>query len=146
MDASLSLQINKDNVIAAQKEGPASVRGAGGGAFPITAVQNWSTTSMRIRNGIFLGRHVFSLIFEGDFDIKGKILRFDFDRLAIKLLGLDLGFDLPARAPEKSKDRPFFLFLYADDDLCVAQGKGGGLAVWKRVDASWRLEEGVYVS
>ncbi len=31
---------------------------------------------------------------------------------------------------EKQKDGPFFLFIYVDDKICVARGRGGGLAMW----------------
>lgn len=31
---------------------------------------------------------------------------------------------------ENQKDGPFFLFIYVDDKICVARGRGGGLAMW----------------
>ena len=46
----------------------------------------------------------------------------------------------------QGKKRPFFIFLYADDEFCVAKGKGGGLAVWKKIDVQYRFENGLYVS
>ena len=35
-----------------------------------------------------------------------------------------------AEEGEKQKDGPFFLFIYVDDKICVARGRGGGLAMW----------------
>ena len=29
---------------------------------------------------------------------------------------------------------PFLVFLHADEEICIAKGRGGGLAVWKKVD------------
>lgn len=41
------------------------------------------------------------------------------------------------------KDLPFFIFSYVSDDLVVARGRSGGLAVWARTTPSWELEKGV---
>ena len=34
------------------------------------------------------------------------------------------------RANTDDKKSPFFLFIYADDEVAVARGRGGGLAFW----------------
>ena len=41
------------------------------------------------------------------------------------------------------KDLPFFIFSYVDDKLCVARGRGGGLAVWARTTPAWELQNGI---
>jgi len=161
----LCYTVSKDNLITATTKGSQEVKGKGVSSFPITAVQNWNMQNMRIQNGVFLGKHIFSLIFSGDFEVsRGKILYFDFDRLDIKLGPLEFGFDLPEKAQPKTKRpsfggnqqskgakgggkeiRPFFIFIHADDQFCVARGRGGGIAVWQKVDVKWRFENGVYV-
>ena len=74
-----------------------------------------------------------------------RILYFDFDRLDLKVGPLAFGFDLPANETRVGKKRPFFVFLYADDEVCIARGRGGGIAVWKKVDRQYREDEGAYV-
>ena len=44
----------------------------------------------------------------------------------------------------QGKKRPFFVFLHADEEICIAKGRGGGLAVWKKVDKAYREDEGAY--
>jgi len=138
--------VPKDSLNEAASKGADQVSGSGGSYFPITAVQNWNVSNMRIQNGVFLGKHIFSLIFSGDFEVTNKrFLYFDFDRLDLKLGPLKGGFDLPKNESRQGKKRPFFIFLYADDEFCVAKGKGGGIAVWKKVDVKYRFENGLYV-
>jgi len=137
--------VSKANLIKANSEGLSEVKGNGGSYFPVTAVQNWCMQSMRIQNGIFILGLV-SMVFSGDFEIAyDRILYFDFDRLDLKLGPLAFGFDLPANETRVGKKRPFFVFLYADDEVCIARGRGGGIAVWKKVDRQYREDEGVYV-
>jgi hypothetical protein len=119
---------------------------AGGGKyFPLTAVQRWDAAAGEIENGIFLG-HLAALLFKGPYSFSGKKLGFDFDTLVIKL-GPKFEFPLKSkidRASYKptSKD-PFFIFVYVDDDICVARGRGGGIAMWARTSPKWELENGV---
>ena len=88
--------MGKDSLNEATSKGADQVSGSGGSYFPITAVQNWNVSNMRIQNGVFLGKHIFSLIFSGDFEVANKrFLYFDFDRLDLKLGPLKAGFDLP---------------------------------------------------
>ena len=69
---------------------------------------------------------------------------FDFDRLDIGLGPVKFGFDLPPDEKRVGKKRPFFVFLHADEDICVARGRGGGIAVWRKVDKEYREDNGVY--
>ena len=72
---------------------------------------------------------------------KSAILYFDFDRLDISLGPLSFGFDLPANEERVGKKRPFFIWLHADEDIAIGRGRGGGIAVWKKVDKSYREDE-----
>ena len=47
------------------------------------------------------------------------------------------------RALSRQRKAPIQLFSYADDDICVARGRSGGLAVWARTTAEWELANGV---
>ena len=47
------------------------------------------------------------------------------------------------RKAEDDKKGPFFLFSYADDDILVARGRGGGVAYWQAVTPTWEAESGV---
>ncbi len=47
------------------------------------------------------------------------------------------------RKAEEDKKGPFFLFSYADDDILVARGRGGGVAYWQAVTPTWEAESGV---
>ena len=109
--------ISKKNVITGTAKGLEEVRGDGGSYFPLTAVQNWNVHDMRIQNGIFVFG-VASLVFAGDFEVTNQgILYFDFDRLDFKLGPLAFGFDLPPNESRQGKKRPFFVFVYADDEV-----------------------------
>ena len=48
-----------------------------------------------------------------------------------------------ARASTDDKKSPFFLFIYADDEVAVARGRGGGLAFWARTSPSWEASAGI---
>ena len=50
---------------------------------------------------------------------------------------------LMCRKSEDDKKGPFFLFSYADDDILVARGRGGGVAFWQAVTPTWEAESGV---
>ncbi|KAF7020377.1 hypothetical protein CFC21_033485 [Triticum aestivum] len=114
-----------------------------GSYFPVTAVQRFDAAGQRIENGVYLGR-AGSLSFEGRLSWKKKILAFVFERVRLKLgplpsLEIPLGGGDVGREPS-TKD-PFFLWFYVDEEIAVAQGKGGGTAFWcrcKRVDGQGR--------
>ncbi|GMI12829.1 hypothetical protein TrRE_jg10609 [Triparma retinervis] len=110
------------------------VTGKKGNYFPIKAVQSFDCEAGVIKNGIYIGAFCV-LQFGGDFDIvdarKGAACRvvFDFDRLLLLSL-----FDISIGGERKEdKDRPFFSWILCDDKIATARGKGGGLALWKRI-------------
>ncbi len=47
------------------------------------------------------------------------------------------------KEPPKRGSLPFFLFAYADNDIIVARGRGGGLAYWAATTPAWELENGI---
>jgi hypothetical protein len=94
-----------------------------------------------IENGVYLGG-AGNLVFGGVFAWKNRQLSFTFDRISVKLGALPpFKFNWKgkgsgeARTPgvgkEGGKD-PFFLFAYADEEIIVARGRGGGVAFWVR--------------
>ena len=88
----------------------------------------------RIENGIYLGP-IGCLTFEGRLSWKKKILAFIFERVRIKVgpfgpLEIGLGSGDDGREPS-TKD-PFFVWFYVDEEIAVAQGRGGGVAYWCR--------------
>ncbi|XP_015692350.2 uncharacterized protein LOC102722630 [Oryza brachyantha] len=102
--------------------------------FPVTAVQRFDAAGKRIENGVYLGP-VGSLTFEGRLSWKKKILAFIFERVRIKVgpfgpLEIGLGGGDDGREPS-TKD-PFFVWFYVDEEIAVAQGRGGGVAYWCR--------------
>lgn len=110
--------------------------GSGKGTyFPVTAVQKFDATNMTIENGVYLGP-LGSLTFNGRISWNNRILAFLFDTLNIKIGALGpFSFNVgkkedKERAPS-NKD-PFFVWHYADDEIIVARGRGGGLAFWCR--------------
>lgn len=120
--------------------------GPGGGKyFPITAAQRWDASKNEIENGIYLG-HLAALTFKGPYKMSGKKLQFDFDTLTLKL---GPSFSLPLKArinPEMyapDPKGPFFLFAYIDDKICIARGRGGGIAMWARTSPEWELKNGL---
>jgi len=88
----------------------------------------------RSENGIYLGP-IGCLTFEGRLSWKKKILAFIFERVRIKVgpfgpLEIGLGSGDDGREPS-TKD-PFFVWFYVDEEIAVAQGRGGGVAYWCR--------------
>ncbi|KAI3843513.1 hypothetical protein MKX03_016222 [Papaver bracteatum] len=97
-----------------------------GSYFPITA-------GKRIENGVYLGP-LGCLTFEGKFSWKNRILAFTFELLKIKIgplpsLKINLG---TQDDKEPSTKDPFFIWFYVDQQIAVAQGRGGGTAFWCR--------------
>ncbi|CAL9040352.1 unnamed protein product [Musa banksii] len=100
--------------------------------FPVTAVQRFDAAAKRIENGVYLGP-IGCLTFEGKFSWKNRMLAFIFENIRIKvgILGpvqINLG---QAEREPTTKD-PFFIWLYIDEEIAVAQGRGGGIAYWCR--------------
>ncbi|CAD6343717.1 unnamed protein product [Miscanthus lutarioriparius] len=102
--------------------------------FPVTAVQRFDAAGKRIENGIYLGP-IGCLTFEGRLSWKKKILAFIFEQVRIKVgpLGpLEIGFGSSNDDREPSTKDPFFVWFYVDEEIAVAQGRGGGVAYWCR--------------
>lgn len=103
-----------------------------GSYFPVTAVQRFDAEARRIENGIYLGP-IGRLTFEGKFSWKKKILAFLFEYLRIQIGPFGpLQISLGKQEREPSTKDPFFVWFYVDDDIAVAQGRGGGVALWCR--------------
>ncbi|KAL3135757.1 hypothetical protein ABBQ32_007320 [Trebouxia sp. C0010 RCD-2024] len=124
--------------------------GAGGGRYiPINAVQRWNDETKVIENGIYLG-HIASLKLTGPWAMNKKKMDFDFDRISIKLGPWKFGLNLKPRQMDDTFRKeaakgagPFFLFCYVDDRICVARGRGGGLALWSCTTPVWEAEAGI---
>ena len=77
-----------------------------------------------------------------------KKLNFTFANVTLKLGPLKLG---PFNAGgsggdgEKGKQDSFFIFFYADDELICAQGKGGGLAFWRKAEPEFVIRKGLEI-
>ena len=41
------------------------------------------------------------------------------------------------------KALPFFIYAYVDEDIIVARGRSGGVALWQRADTKWQADSGV---
>ena len=97
--------------------------------FPLKAIQSFDTSSFLISNGIYLGDFAI-LRFFGEWSWNEELRKapFDFDR--VEVLGLSI--NLPKQ--ENVKVKPFFNWIYVDDEIAVARGGGGGLALWRRND------------
>ncbi|BDA41079.1 hypothetical protein COCOBI_01-7340 [Coccomyxa sp. Obi] len=122
---------------------------AGGIYFPITAVQRWDTRTGEIENGTYFGL-IAALTFKGPFEISGRKLGFTFDTLRLRLGPKWFNFPLApgqlgTKKGEEDKKGPFFLFIYADEDILVARGRGGGVAFWSAATPSWEVQSGVAV-
>eukprot|EP00891_Asterochloris_glomerata_P000491 jgi/Astpho2/491/Aster-03532 len=118
-----------------------------GGYFPLVAAQRWVKDESIIQNGVYLG-HIAALVFEGNYDWQGKKLNFDFNKLRLKIGPAKKAFKLKpgqfgTKAEADKKAGPFFLFAYADEDIIVARGRGGGVAFWGRLTAADELRLGI---
>ncbi|KAJ4752740.1 Na(+)-translocating NADH-quinone reductase subunit D [Rhynchospora pubera] len=101
--------------------------------FPLTAIQRFDAAAKRIENGVYLGP-VGNLTFEGRLSWKNRILAFIFECVRIKIgpFGpLQIDFKKEDQREPGKKD-PFFIWFYVDEEIAVAQGRGGGVAFWCR--------------
>ncbi|KAG0500122.1 hypothetical protein HPP92_000194 [Vanilla planifolia] len=100
--------------------------------FPVAAVQRFDAAAKRIENGVYLGP-IGHLTFEGKFSCKGKILAFMFEYLRLKIGPFGpLEISLGKQEREPTTTDAFFIWFYIDEEIAVAQGKGGGFAFWSR--------------
>jgi hypothetical protein len=51
--------------------------------------------------------------------------------------------DLDLCSRSEVKKLPFFLYAYADEDIIIARGRSGGLAMWLAADSAWQAKAGV---
>lgn len=49
----------------------------------------------------------------------------------------------PPHTHSDRKKLPFFLYIYVDQDIVVARGRSGGLALWARTQPDWEATSGV---
>ncbi|EFJ19921.1 hypothetical protein SELMODRAFT_109814, partial [Selaginella moellendorffii] len=109
-----------------------SLKGGGGGGtyFPFTAVQQYNATTKSILNGLYLGP-LGVLEFMGRFSWSKNKLFFIFDSLSVKVG--PLGPFQFAISKKEELDRepgnkdPFFIWFYADEEIVVGKGSGGGI-------------------
>lgn len=86
----------------------------------------------RIENGVYLGP-IGCLAFEGKFSWKHRILAFIFECVRIKVGPFGpLQISLGGGESEPSTKDPFFIWFYVDEEIAVAQGRSGGIALWCR--------------
>lgn len=96
-------------------------------------ILTWNVQGKRIENGVYLGP-LGNLTFEGRLSWKNKILAFIFECVRIKIgpFGpLQIDFRNQDQREPGTKD-PFFIWFYVDEEIAVAQGRGGGVAFWCR--------------
>lgn len=123
-------------------------RSGGGVYIPITAVQRWRLSDKLIENGVYLG-FLGAFVFSGRWESKGRRLSFDFDSVRLRVGPWSKDFAVKGKkAEEEAKSGkkslgPFFLFAYADDDICVARGRSGGVALWARASGDWQVKAGI---
>lgn len=94
-----------------------------------------------VHNSVELGLLQLVLTGPTQFWSKTNMLAFDFTRMKVSLFGLTLyegyirgGQDREARFYEQSvKEQAFFTYFLVQDQCIAARGRGGGLALWTRV-------------
>ncbi|GAX73741.1 hypothetical protein CEUSTIGMA_g1194.t1 [Chlamydomonas eustigma] len=116
--------------------------------FPLTACQKFSSDNT-FENGVFLGP-LAHLTFKGPMSTNQKQLSFDVHTMYVGVgpwrLGIPLkkdGKPISELDPKAVKKLPFFLYAYIDDEIIVARGRSGGLALWVAADSKWQANAGV---
>lgn len=114
--------------------------------FPIKAVQSFDTNRLAISNGIYFGDTAVVKFFGPfSFNEKARKLEFDFDTIAVFGFKINLPKGGAAKIGQqtglgsennvelvKKGAQPFFNWILASDNIAVARGGGGGLALWRR--------------
>lgn len=135
----------KDITAAAKKQ-----KGGSGGYFPLTGCQKFDAADNTFENGVFLGP-VGSLTFKGPFLVTKRNLYFDVAEMFVGLGPWRFGIPLKKGAPKsleqlppkELKALPFFIYALVDDDIIVARGRSGGVALWGRAEPDWAAGAGV---
>ena len=95
-----------------------------------------------IRNQVRVGMLQLELSGPWMYDAKRRIMAFDFLFLRISSLGRTL-LSIPVRGGQKSetdfwtkplKDKAFFSYFCVTPEAIAARGRGGGIALWSRVE------------
>ena len=122
--------------------------------FPIKAVQSFDTKRLAISNGIYFGDTAV-VKFYGPFSFseKSRKIEFDFDSIAIFGVKINLSKGGAAKIGQqtglgsennvelvKKGAQPFFNWILASENIAVARGGGGGLALWRRDIAMQQTE------
>ncbi len=107
----------------------------------IESTPNQDFETGKIQNSVEIGG--LHLILAGPVKfIKHKILAFDFTQITVKLFGQTI-YQGKIRGGTESEDsfytqsiqkQAFFAYFIVEDDLIAARGKGGGLALWGKVE------------
>jgi len=95
----------------------------------------------RVENSVQVGAIVLTLSGPTKFLVNKNILAFDFTRITVKLLGKTVyqGFIRGGEAREAEffslsvGKQAFFVYFLVEDGIIAARGRGGGLALWRRV-------------
>ncbi|KAG2428205.1 hypothetical protein HXX76_011885 [Chlamydomonas incerta] len=130
----------KDLTAAAKKQ-----KAGSGAYFPISACQKFDETGFE--NGVFFGP-VANLTFKGPWQLDGKVCHFDVNTMYLGLGPWRLPIKLKDQTPLKQmatkefKALPFFVYSYVGEDIVVARGRSGGVALWGRADADWLATSG----
>merc|ERR1711879_820372 len=143
---------NKKAVSEARKGNPPSLldRGWYVDSF-VTAVQRFEDSTRRVNeNGVFeflgLGGFFFGYIarFKWPSPKTGSLMGFQPTQNIIRIFGREwispfAGAVATDSAFEEArmKDLNLFNFVYVDDDVAVAQGQSGSVALWSATDSEW---------
>mmetsp|Transcript_1038 Transcript_1038/g.4038 ORF Transcript_1038/g.4038 Transcript_1038/m.4038 type:complete len:142 (-) Transcript_1038:1776-2201(-) len=118
----------------------------------------WDAGAKTFENVVAPGPGFIKATLRGPFKMAGKVMDLTFESVAVKVgplpaANLSLTDDSPAKklldrlrpknkaqkedeaAGKAPRERPnIFVFTFADDDLCIARGSSGNVAVWRRVN------------
>lgn len=91
------------------------------------------------------------LTFNGPYAVRGRQLSFDVVRMNLGLGPLRFSIPLKSNAPAslaelpdaQRKALPFFLYAYVDDEMVVARGRSGGLALWLKTTSDFEAQAGL---
>ncbi|MEW5304725.1 MAG: hypothetical protein WDW36_007317 [Sanguina aurantia] len=137
---------------ASSKEVTAAVKGLAGksgGYFPIVTCQVIDPKESTFENGVFIPT-LAHITFKGPCLLRGRQLTFDVQTMSLGVGPWRWSLEINKAArpidtipPEKARKLPFFLYSYVDDDILVARGRSGWLALYARVDSEWQMSKGV---